>query len=262
MKFVLSRNNVPVNPTIQFAREILELAKDCTEVVSIGGGGTIDVGKFVSYYLKVPHTAIPTTAGTGSEVTRYCVLMVDDQRKSLNLKVPDKYELKPELVISLPKEQTISTGLDALCQSIESWWSKDATNESKRYAEMAMELIMWAFEKSINDPHNKNLRLDMMVAANYSGRAIEITKTSTCHAISYPLTALYKVPHGLACAYTLPEMIELNQFPLISGDKIRRLLDMIGFKKIEFDKKLVFAEAQKYDRFFNSPKVPNFENLF
>lgn len=200
MKYLL--RHCPPNPTLEYA-ESIELPKGTTEVVSVGGGSTIDVGKWLSFKYKVYHTAIPTTAGTGSEVTRYCVLMVEGKKKTHELRRPDSYVLDPRLVTSLPELHTLSSGMDALCQALESFWSVNATNESKNYSAVAYEMVMANLKKSMEEPQNQIYRMNMLMAANFSGRAIEITKTNVCHAISYPLTELYNIPHGIACAMSL-----------------------------------------------------------
>lgn len=200
MKYFLPKS--PQNPTLEYAESIVP-PKGTTEIVSIGGGSTIDVGKWVSFKYKLYHSAVPTTAGTGSEVTRYCVLTTDGKKKTYELRRPDGYILDPRLVTSLPELYTLSSGMDALCQALESFWSTNATLESKNYATIAYELVIANLKKSMEQPQNEIYRMNMLIAANMSGRAIEITKTNVCHAISYPLTDLYGVPHGIACAMSL-----------------------------------------------------------
>ena len=142
MKFILDRKqyDVPSNPTLEYAEKLLEKAKGATEIVSIGWGSVIDCGKYLAWKLKIPHTAIPTTAGTGSEITKYAVFIENGKKISYedDALIPDSYELKPELVVSLPKDQTAFTGLDALSQSIESYWSPHSTNESRHWAKLGM----------------------------------------------------------------------------------------------------------------------------
>lgn len=203
----------PSNPTLEYVESII-LPKNVTEIVSIGGGSVLDTGKWLSHKYKVYHTAIPTTAGTGSEVTRYCVLMVDGKKKTFNLRKPDSYILDPSLVTTLPEIHTLSSGLDALCQALESFWSINATNESKNYAVVAYEMVIANLKKSMEDPHNQQYRMNMLIASNMAGRAIEITQTNVCHAISYPLTELYGIPHGIACAMSIRYFAKKNNIDL------------------------------------------------
>jgi alcohol dehydrogenase class IV len=96
-----------------------DIPKGTTEILSVGGGSTLDVGKWLAFKYKLRHTAIPTTAGTGSEVTRYCVLTVQGKKTTYELRKPDSYILDPRLVTTLPELHTLSSGLDALCQALE-----------------------------------------------------------------------------------------------------------------------------------------------
>jgi alcohol dehydrogenase class IV len=180
----------------------------------MGGGSTIDVGKWLAFKYKIKHTAMPTTAGTGSEATKYCVLTTDGQKKTYDLQEPDSYILNPSLVVTLPELYTLSSGLDALSQAMEAHWSTNATPESRNYSAIAIEMVVNNLKKSMEQPKNERYRMNMLMAANFSGRAINITKTNVCHAISYPLTDLYGIPHGIACAYSLPYFAEKMGFDL------------------------------------------------
>lgn len=238
---------------------MLKKAQGCKEVLSIGGGSTIDVGKYVASHLRVPHTAIPTTAGTGSEVTKYAVFIKDGRKMSLedDRLIPDSYVLDPERLTTLPPEQTVASGLDALSQAIESYWSPNSTIKSRWYSKKAIALIMNNLYDSYRNPYNEALRASMLKAANYSGRAINITKTGVCHAISYPLTTHYGIPHGVACAITLPHMILYNDFRLVPAQKVERLIESLGISiftlKQQIDKELVIKEAFESSRIRNNP---------
>lgn len=258
MIFTLDRTKmkIPQNPPIEFAEEMLEKAKGCTEVVSKGGGSTIDVGKYVAFHLKVPHTAIPTTAGTGSEVSKFAVFLRNGKRWSMENEalIPDNYKLQAELVITLPKLYTISSGLDALSQSVESWWSPDSTKESRKYAKEAIHLVTGSLADSVKNPTNEHLRMNMLQAANYSGKAINITKTSICHAISYPLTVNYGIKHGIACAMTLPIFMRYFGMHPRTVRKIENLIYGLGIRKIEMGNDIV-DEALASSRSKNTPKL-------
>lgn len=228
MQYILK--HCPQNPTLEYA-ESIEIPKGTTEIISQGGGSTIDVGKWLAYKYNLPHTAIPTTAGTGSEVTRYCVLMTNGKKKTYNLKKPDAYILDPNLVITLPEIYTISSGLDALSQCFESLWSKKRTKESIVYSKMGIRLILSNLHKCLKDPQNREYRMNMMIGANFSGRAIEITQTNVCHAISYPLTEKYGIPHGIACAITLPYFAE--KFLGVKLKYVKKILPKYQIKDID-----------------------------
>lgn len=244
---------LPPNPTIKFADQILKEAKGSKEIISIGGGSTIDIGKYVAWKLGIPHTAVPTTAGTGSEVTKYAVFI--DKGKKVSLEdeglIPDNYILDPSRITTLPRLHTIASGLDALCQAIESEWSPLATAESKRYSEIVIKRVLDNLYDSVRNPECELFRQQMLWAANYSGRAINITKTSICHAISYPLTMRYGIPHGIACAYTLPFFMKHFKFRYTT--KVNKLLQQLKIEKLEVDKEWVATEALKSERSQNTP---------
>lgn len=240
MQYHLS--HCPPNPTLEYADSI-ELPKGTTEIISQGGGSTIDVGKWLARKFHVKHTAIPTTAGTGSEVTRFCVLTVKGKKKTFKDKkfIPDSYVLDPRLVVSLPELHTLSSGLDAYSQALESLWSKNATPESRTYSQMAINIICTNLEKSLMFPENENYRMNMLLGANFSGRAINLTKTNVCHAISYPLTELYNIPHGIACAMSLKFFtkkflgidLDLPELPTYTIDKQKVARIAIKSKKLK-----------------------------
>ena len=259
MKFILDRKNVQPNPTLEFAESLIEKAKGSNEIVSIGGGSTIDCAKYVAWKLKIPHTAIPTTAGTGSEVTKYAVFIKNGRKISFedNALIPTNYILDASRVVSLPKNQTAYTGLDALSQAIESYWSPYATSESKQWAKIAIKYCSKYLYESYQYPYSEVLRMKMLLAANYSGRAINITRTSVCHAISYPLTTRYNIPHGQACAHTLAFFSDYFGISLmkINSLRIKKLIrEMDAEIKIDFDKELVANEAMQSSRYKNTPR--------
>lgn len=195
----------PQNPTLEYAESII-IPKKYTKIMSIGWGSTIDVGKWLARKYKLEHIAVPTTAGSGSEATKYCVLMVDWKKKTFvdEAFIPDFFKLDAELTLSLPRLYTVSSGLDALSHAFEAYWSNNATNESKAYSLIAIKIITRFLPIVLKTPDDLAARENMLFAANMAGKAINITKTNVCHAISYPLTEMYGIPHGLACWISLP----------------------------------------------------------
>lgn len=258
-KFILDglSRRLPPNPTIEEAERILREVSGAKEIVSIGGGSTIDIGKYVAFKLNIIHTAIPTTAGTGSEVTKFAVFNKDGKRISLedrNL-IPHNYILDPERVVTLPPLHTASSGLDALAQGIESYWSPNANNESRHWSRLAIRFASKNLLDSYNHPNSQLLRMRMLQAANYSGRAINTTRTTICHAISYPLTLHYNIPHGIAVAMTLPFFMRYFGFKLIRPEHvemlIRRMKIQLG-ENLDLDR--VAKEALESKRAQNTPK--------
>lgn len=203
--------------------------ENCDAIVGIGGGSTLDVAKCIKLYAKmsddrlyleqeykdtgIPYIAIPTTAGTGSESTRYAVIYYDGKKQSVTHEsiIPDYAILEPLLLKTLPLYQKKCTMLDALCQGIESWWSVNSNDESKIYSKTAVETIIRYWKEYIFDNTDQSCAM-IMKAANYAGRAICITQTTAPHAFSYKITSIFKLPHGHAVAVCLPEIWQYMLF--------------------------------------------------
>lgn len=196
-------------------------AKECDTIIAVGGGSSIDVAKCIKLYCKMSNDrlyleqeykdtgvkliAIPTTAGTGSESTRYAVIYYDGKKQSVTHEsiIPDVAILEPKVLKTLPLYQKKCTMMDALCQGIESWWSVNSTDESKEYSKIAVETIIKWWKEYIFENTDESA-WHIMEAANYAGRAICITQTTAPHAFSYKITSLYGIPHGHAVAICLP----------------------------------------------------------
>ena len=197
----------------------------CDAILAVGGGSAIDVAKCIKLfsgmtddklYLEqeyrhnnVKLIAIPTTAGTGSESTRYAVIYYEGKKQSVTHDsiVPDIAILEPSVLKSLPAYQKKCTMLDALCQGIESWWSVNSTAESQALSRNAIETIVRHWKRYIIDGDEESAEA-VMNAANIAGQAICITQTTAAHAFSYKITSLYGLPHGHAVAVCLPEIWE------------------------------------------------------
>ena len=193
----------------------------CDTIVAIGGGSAIDVAKCIKLFCKmnstknylhqnfidakIPIIAVPTTAGTGSESTRYAVIYYEGEKQSITHDsiLPDYSILDASLLRTLPLYQKKCAMLDALCQGIESWWSVNSIEESKEYSRIAVELIMQNWRQYIFEG-DEYAAEQIMLASHYAGKAINITQTTAPHAFSYKLTALYGIPHGHAVAICLP----------------------------------------------------------
>lgn len=208
------------NPKYEEMINGLKLFKDnnCDSIISIGGGSCIDVAKSIKLSLsadisqKIPsfkqnykyndvkHICIPTTSGTGSESTRHAVLYLNDEKQSIcnSAILPEYVFLCPKLIITVPEYQKKCTAMDALCQCIESLWSKKATSISRNYAQKGLELFANNY-KSYLSCDIKAIQ-NIQLAANYSGKAINISETTAAHAMSYKITSLYHIPHGHAVA--------------------------------------------------------------
>lgn len=225
-------------------------SEQCDTILAVGGGSSLDVAKCIklysnmskdTLYLDQPYEdtgvkliAIPTTAGTGSESTRYAVIYYDGKKQSVTHEsiIPNVAILEPKVLKTLPLYQKKCTMLDALCQGIESWWSVNSTEESKKLSKQAVETIMkwwheYIFENSDEAAEN------IMYASNLAGQAICITQTTAPHAFSYKITSLYKLPHGHAVALGLPEIWQfmLNHIDECIDSRGKEYLENI-FKQI------------------------------
>lgn len=209
--------------------DLFQITK-CDSILAVGGGSAIDVAKCIKLAVlakecnaalipplvstrvecdgsKIPFIAIPTTAGTGSESTHNAVMYYEGVKQTVTNDgvLPDYAILEPQVLKTLPLYQKKCTMLDALCQGIESWWSVNSTEESYEYSRKTVELIMANWRKYIFENDDEAAK-QIMLAANYGGRAINITATTGAHAMSYKITSLYKFPHGHAVAVCLPQL--------------------------------------------------------
>lgn len=202
-------------------------------LIAIGGGSVIDTAKLVvtfpaDEYLaknivlnnskithrKIPFIAVPTTAGSGSESTHFAVLYHESIKYSiadLSL-IPDYIILDPILTFSNSSYLTAVSGMDALSQSVESFWAVSSTEESRTYSEEALRIILSVFPDVVINPTPRK-REYMLKGAHLAGKAINISKTTGPHALSYVLTTLYGIPHGHAVGISLPEFFEFNLSP-------------------------------------------------
>lgn len=201
-------------------------------IIAAGGGSSIDVAKLMKYYNnintddldkhiisktkiktnnKVPLIAIPTTAGTGSEATNFAVVYISKQKYSVADEsiLPEYVILDSKYTKTVPKIIAASAGIDSLCQAIESYWSVNSTEESKQYAKKAMQLANENIIKAVNQKEEKSLE-QMLLASNYAGKAINISKTTAPHALSYYITSKYNIPHGHAVGLNLLKIMKIN----------------------------------------------------
>ena len=220
------------NPLYEQVCKGIELLKSskCDTILAVGGGSAIDVAKCIKLAVlakegnaaiipplvsqrlpidgaQIPFIAIPTTAGTGSESTHNAVMYYECAKQTVTNDgvLPDYAILEPSVLKTLPLYQKKCTMMDALCQGIESWWSVNSTEESYEYSRKTIEIIMTNWWKYIFE-NDADAAANIMLAANYGGRAINITATTAAHAMSYKITSLYGLPHGHAVAVCLPEI--------------------------------------------------------
>ena len=199
-------------------------------ILAVGGGTVIDYAKIANIfsiqnfnkkiiidreydYKKkfAPLAAIPTTAGSGAEVTSNAVIYINKIKHSVegHSVKPDYFFLIPELVMSSPIKLKASAGFDAISQAIESMISTKSTHQSLEFAKISLNLSSKNFIKFL-EKNNKNNSGAMCLARHYSGKAISISKTTAPHAISYPFTSYFGVSHGHAVSLTLEKFLKFN----------------------------------------------------
>ena len=232
-------SEIEPNPQLRGAIAAAGLAREveADAVIGMGGGSTLDTAKFASAvscsdlspeecyekavfpekHLKV--IAIPTTAGTGSEVTQVSVMSRDAEKKTINNPVfmPAAALIDPELMLTVPPRTTMMTGLDALSHALEGFWSVNHQPVPDLYAEEAVRLILENLERSFRDGSDLEARSAMAYAATLGGLAFALPKTAGCHACSYPLSQDYHLPHGEACAFTLDSFVRINASPRLEN---------------------------------------------
>lgn len=192
------------------------LQNDCKAIIALGGGSAMDVAKCIKLfsnmdhgknYLEqtivpnsIPFLAIPTTAGTGSEATRYAVIYYNDAKQSVTSEsiIPEAVLLDPGVLKTLPEYQKKSTMMDAFCHALESFWSVNSTEESRQFSKQAIELVLNNMEGYLANTEDGNA--GMLLAANTAGKAINITQTTAGHAMCYKITSLFRCAHGHAAA--------------------------------------------------------------
>ncbi|MBE5822588.1 MAG: phosphonoacetaldehyde reductase [Butyrivibrio sp.] len=274
------------NPTYESVVRGVEVYRkeNCTAIVAVGGGSAIDVAKCIKLFLemntgdnylrqsavhlKTPLVVVPTTAGTGSEATRYAVIYYNGEKQSIcHEELIPNYVIFDSLLLDfLPEYPKKSALLDALCHSIESWWSIHSTSESKSYSKEALRIITTNWKEYIDDKHSLTVNKEMLYAANLAGKAINITATTAPHAMSYKLTSNYGISHGHAVALVLPIVWRYmschvdkcidkrgNEYFEETLQEISQVLDVNGFDEI-----LMRFEMDKYK---NIPAIEGIEEL-
>lgn len=244
-------DGVPPNPTIEtYERALIECRKSrCDAVVALGGGSSLDVAKVTAILPKnkgrlqdylsgtsaiehrgLPFVAIPTTAGSGSEVTPWASVWNSTELRKTSLSHPWMFPnvalVDPELTLSLPPHITAYTGIDALAHAIEAYWSRSTQPISSALSLEAVQLILNNLAAACESPSSLAARQNMSLGCLFAGLSFSNTKTTICHALSYPITAHFGVPHGIAVGITLPLFLRWNAEAM--GDRVRSLLDRMG----------------------------------
>ena len=229
IKFFYKNSDLPI------LEELIEIIKDIRNfepnlILAVGGGAVIDYAKIAnvvdirpdladliinySYPFKKKYTnlaVIPTTAGSGAEVTSNAVIYVDGIKYSFEseLLLPDNFFLIPEFLVSAPKKIKASAGFDAIAQALESLISKKSNTKSIEYARQSLKISTKSFISFLDDSNEINAA-EMSIASNLAGKAISISKTTAPHATSYPFTSLFNISHGHAVSLFFENFFKFN----------------------------------------------------
>lgn len=213
-------------------------------IVAIGGGSAIDLAKILkAFYAKrslvkedinliiagrlyvdsgIEIIAVPTTAGTGSEVTQWATLWDENKEKKLSVDAkwlkPNYAFMVPELMVSADVQLSVATGLDSMSHAIEAYWAKKSNPLVRELAKQSLRISSKVLTEIIDNPTDVDLREKQCSASLLAGLAFSMTRTTACHSISYPLTMNYGIPHGVAVAMTLPYVMDYNEGHYV-GDK-------------------------------------------
>ena len=232
-------DNVEADPSKKTLLSAIEAGKkfNATGVVGFGGGSSMDVAKLAALILgsnedleqawgvgnakgpRLPLALIPTTAGTGSEVTPVAIITVGEEEKkgvSSSIILPDLAILDPELTLGLPAGITAATGIDAMVHAIEAYASKSKNNNpiSRMIAIEALKLLGGSIERSVLDGSNLEARGNMLIGAMLAGKAFANSPVAAVHALAYPIGGIYHISHGLSNSLVLPYVLRFNSIDL------------------------------------------------
>ena len=229
-------NEVEADPSLSTLERAIEIGKknNCSGVIGFGGGSSMDVAKLSALIMgskesldtawgvnlacgpRVPLVLVPTTAGTGSEVTPVSIITIGQNEKrgvSSPIILPDLAILDPTLTIGLPKKITAATGVDAMVHAIEAYSSINKNNNSisRMYALEALKLLEKSIERAVLDGKDLTARSDMLKGSMLAGVAFANSPVAAVHALAYPIGGIFKIPHGLSNALILPYVLRYNQ---------------------------------------------------
>lgn len=254
-KIVEIFSNIRPNPTTDNVNDCVRLMRevDADFAVALGGGSPMDcckaasaivrgddniepyhsLGKPISAKEAIPMIAVTTTSGTASEVTNISVLTDINQNLKQPMNDPAMYPkiavIDPELTLTVPPQVTASTGLDVLSHAIESYWSTLNQPICSACSIYAARLVFEWLEKAYTEPENLTAREKMAEASIVAGVAFSHPRTTGSHACSFPLTNIYGIPHGEACAFTLDYFVKFNAKHADSDGRLDALAKDCGF---------------------------------
>ena len=227
--------DVEADPSLKTLMNAIEIGKknNITGVIGFGGGSSMDVAKLTSLILgsnedieeawgvsnakgpRLPLILVPTTAGTGSEVTPISIITVGEEEKkgvSSPIILPEIAILDPELTVGLPAHTTAATGIDAMVHAIEGYASANKNNNpiSKMIAVEALKLLGGSIEKAVFEGSNIEARGNMLLGAMLAGKSFANSPVAAVHALAYPIGGTFHVSHGLSNSLVLPYVLRFN----------------------------------------------------
>lgn len=239
------------NPKVSNVEEALKIYKEqkCQGLIAFGGGSSMDLAKALGARVVYPKktlnqmkgilkihkslpflAAIPTTAGTGSEVTLASVITDDKTHYKYAINsfplIPKVAVLDAKVTFTLPKSLTASTGMDALTHAVEAYIGGSTTSQTRRWAKDAVTLIFQNILTAYNEPENAKARENMLIASNYAGSAFSQSYVGYVHAVAHSLGGAYNIPHGLANSVLLP--IVLKEYGKAAWKKLSQLSVLVG----------------------------------
>ena len=228
-------DDVESDPSKKTLIKALKSAKNFkpTGILGFGGGSSMDIAKLISLLAgteqdieniwgvgnakgpRLPLVLIPTTAGTGSEVTPISIITLEeDQKKGVSSPIilPDLAVLDPELTLNLPSDITAATGIDAMVHAIEAYTSNNQNNNpiSKLLAIESLKLLGTSIETAVFDGHNIEARSNMLLGSMMAGQAFANSPVAAVHALAYPIGGIFHIPHGLSNSLVLPHVLKFN----------------------------------------------------
>ena len=260
-------DQVQADPSEAVILQAADVARVVSGVVGFGGGSSLDVAKLAALLAasrqplveaygignakgpRLPLVLVPTTAGTGSEVTPISIVTTGASEKMgvvSPIILPDVAVLDPELTLGLPAHVTAATGIDAMVHAIEAYASANPNNNpvSRALAVEALRLMGQVLQRAVDTPGDIEARSDMLLGSMLAGQAFANSPVAAVHALAYPIGGHYKVPHGLSNALVLPHVLRFNAevAPQAYADLLPHVFPQVSFKGVD-DAALKFVEG-------------------
>ena len=263
-------DDVEADPSQKTLLKAIETGKKfkATGVIGFGGGSSMDVAKLSALILgsnedlekawgvanakgpRLPLALVPTTAGTGSEVTPVSIITVGEEEKkgvSSPIILPDLAILDPELTLGLPAATTASTGIDAMVHAIEGYASSNKNNNviSKMLAIEALKLLGGSIEKAVMDGTNVEARGNMLIGAMLAGKAFANSPVAAVHALAYPIGGTFHISHGLSNSLVLPYVLRFNSVDVKAAKNYAELAPYV-FPKLDIKQRYTSSMCRIY----------------